>query len=127
MTEFATRMRNQLRFSDCDAPHQPLTKAHEETLDVRLDGDLLTITEVCDDGSLGNRIYARRTLDIAGTAIFMILPRLPSGTSDGFFFPALGTVALPATLPGAKRSLAAVGTDSNSGHCRGWIFEATEI
>jgi hypothetical protein len=40
----------------------PTSKTHEETLLVELRGDLLTITALGADGSLGSRIYAQRAI-----------------------------------------------------------------
>ncbi len=125
MADFSIRMTNRLRFSSCEAPHKPTTRAYEERLEVELRGDLLTITEL-KDCALGKRIYAQRTLDLPGASTFVILPELPSRIRDGSFFPALGTIAVFDTEDGDKRRLRAVGIDDNSGHCRGWIFDAVE-
>jgi hypothetical protein len=127
MSDFAVRMKNRLQFSSCEAPCRPTTKIHEQMLDVQLRGDLLTIREVRNDASPGSRIHARRTVDLPNTTIFMILPELPSRVRDGSFFPALGTVAVFHKENGTNRRLRAVGTDTNSGHCRGWIFDAVEV
>ncbi len=126
MPDFSVRMKNRLRFSSCEAPHKPTTRIYEEPLTVELRGDLLTITQVGKDCGLGMRIYAQRTLDLPGASLFVILPQLPSRIRDGSFFPALGTVAVFDAQHGTWRRLRAVGTDTNSGHCRGWIFEAVE-
>lgn len=126
MLDFSTRMNNRFQFSSCEAPQRPTTKERNETLAVELREDLLTITQVREDGSLGSRIYAQRTLDLAGVTTFVILPELPSRVRDGSFFPALGTAAILAANGGERRRLRAVGTDTNSGRCRGWIFDAVE-
>src|SRR4051794_37782952 len=97
MRDFSVRMINQLQFSNCSAPHWPITAKQIEALLVQLSGDFLTITQIAEHGSLGSRLYAQRTLELPPAIIFMILPRLPSGVSDGSFFSALGTAAL---LPG---------------------------
>lgn len=55
-----------------------------------------------------------------------LLPELPPRVRGGSFFPAIGTVAVFETEEGTKRRLRAVGIDFNSGHCRGWIFDAVE-
>jgi hypothetical protein len=122
MADFSIRMSNRLQFSNCEAPHIPTSKPHEETLIVELRGDLLTITE----RRVGSRIYAQRAIDLQEATIFAILPELPSQVRDGAFFPALGTVAILATRSGEPRRLRAVGTDKNSGRCHGWIFDAVE-
>jgi hypothetical protein len=126
MADFSIRMNNTLRFSSCEAPHIPTSKPHEETLMVELRGDRLTITERRADGGLGSRIYAQRMIDLPEACIFTILPELPSHVRDGAFFSALGTVAILAGGDAGQRRLRAVGTDRNSGHCHGWIFDATE-
>jgi hypothetical protein len=126
MADFSIRMRNRLQFSSCDTPHKPTTKVHEEVLAVELRGDLLTITAVRADNDVGSRIYAQRTLDLPGALTFSILPMLPSNVRDASFFSAQGTVALLAVDGGAPRRLRAVGTDTNSGRCHGWIFDAVE-
>lgn len=125
MREFSVRMKNRMQFSTCEAPHRPVlaNKDAIEILTVSLVKDLLTISEVHQDGS---RIYARRTIDLPAATIFMILPQLPSATTDGAFFPALGTAVIFARASGEKLRLRAVGTDTNSGHCHGWIFDAVE-
>ena len=87
MLDFSTRMNNRFQFSSCEAPQRPTTKERNETLAVELREDLLTITQVREDGSLGSRIYAQRTLDLAGVTTFVILPELPSRVRDGSFFP----------------------------------------
>lgn len=125
MADFSIRMTNRLRFSSCEAPHRPTTKAHEERLAVELRGDLLTITEL-KNCALGKRIYAQRTLNLPQATTFVILPELPSRVRDGSFFSALGTVAVFGADEGIRR-LRAVGIDFNSGNCRGWIFDAVEI
>lgn len=127
MLDFSIRMKNRFQFSSCEAPHMPTTGPHEERLAVELCGDLLTITELVRDCGLGNRIYAQRTLDLPGASTFVVLPQLPSRIRDGSFFPALGTVAVFHAGDGAKRRLRAVGTHTNNGYCRGWIFDAEEI
>jgi hypothetical protein len=127
MPDFSMRMKNRFQFSSCEAPHTPTTGPHEERLAVELCGDLLTITELDKDCGLGNRIYAQRTLDLPGASTFAVLPQLPSRIRDGSFFPALGTVAVFHAADGAKRRLRAVGTHTNNGYCRGWIFDAEEI
>jgi hypothetical protein len=127
MADFSIRMTNKLQFSSCDAPHQPTSEAYEERLAVELRGDLLTITELGKQCVARNRIYAQRTLDLPGTSTFVVLPELPSRVRDGSFFPALGTVAVFDAEDGTKRRLRAVGIDFNSGHCRGWIFDAVEM
>ena len=127
MSDFSIRMTNKLRFSSCDAPHQPTSEAYEEHLAVELRGDLLTITELGKQCVARNRIYAQRTLDLPGTSTFVVLPELPSQVRDGSFFSALGTVAVFDAEDGTKRRLRAVGIDFNSGHCRGWIFDAVEM
>lgn len=124
MADFSIRMQNRLQFSHCEAPHIPTSKPYEEILLVDLRGDLLTITERRADGGLGSRIYAQRAIDLPETSIFTILPELPSYVKDGSFFPALGTVAILAAHPGEQLRLRAVGTDTNSGQCHGWIFDA---
>jgi hypothetical protein len=126
MHDFSIRMNNRLRFSNCKEPHIPTSKQHEETLAVELRGDVLTITERRADGGLGSRIYAQRIIDLPEASIFTILPELPSHVRDGSFFPALGTVAILAACGGEQRRLRAVGTDTNSGRCHGWIFDAIE-
>lgn len=126
MADFSIRMNNKLQFSSCDAPHQPITKVREEILAVELRGDLLTITAVRKGCDLGSRIYAQRTLDLPGVSTFAILPELPSRVRDGSFFPALGTVAIFVADGGAQRRLRAVGTDTNTGRCHGWVFDAVE-
>jgi hypothetical protein len=126
MADFSIRMKNRLQFSNCEAPHIPTSKSHQETLVVELRGDLLTITESRADGCLGSRIYAQRAIDLPEAFIFTILPELPSHVRDGSFFSALGTIALLAAHPGEPRRLRAVGTDENSGRCHGWIFDAIE-
>jgi hypothetical protein len=124
MADFSIRMKNRLQFSHCDAPHIPTSKPYEEILLVDLRGDLLTITERRADGGLGSRIYAQLAIDLPETSIFTILPELPSYVKDGSFFPALGSVAILAARPGEQLRLRAVGTDTNSGQCHGWIFDA---
>jgi hypothetical protein len=104
----------------------PTSKTHEETLLVELRGDLLTITALGADGSLGSRIYAQRAIDLPETSIFTILPELPSRVRDGSFFSALGTVVIFQPRPAKQRQLRAVGTDKNSGQRHGWIFDAIE-
>ncbi|MGY4628064.1 hypothetical protein ACVWY3_005820 [Bradyrhizobium sp. USDA 4486] len=126
MADFTIRMKNELRFSTCDAPHVPTSKTHEEIILVELRGDLLMITALGADGSLGSRVYAQRTIDLPETSLFMILPKLPSHIRDRAFFPALGTIAILQPPPGKQRRLRAVGTDNNSGQCHGWIFDAIE-
>jgi len=126
MADFSIRMNNRLQFSNCEAPHIPTSKPHQETLIVDLRGDLLTITERRADGCSGSRIYAQRAIDLPEATIFAILPELPSHVRDGSFFSALGTVAILATRCGEQRRLRAVGTDKNSGQCHGWIFDAIE-
>jgi hypothetical protein len=126
MADFSIRMTNKLRFSSCEAPHKPTTRTYEEHLAVELRGDLLTITEL-KTCALGRRIYAQRTLDLPGTSTFVILPELPPRIRDGSFFPALGTVAVFDAENGTGRRLRAVGVNFNSGHCRGWIFDAVEL
>lgn len=126
MADFSIRMKNKLQFSSCDAPHQPTTKVQEEILAVELCGDLLTITLVRKGCELGSRIYAQRTLDLPGASKFVILPELPSHIRDGSFFPAYGTVTIFAADGSAQRRLRAVGTDTNTGRCHGWIFDAVE-
>jgi len=126
MADFTIRMKNRLQFSNCEVPHIPTSRPHQETLVVELRGHLLTITHRRADGSLGSRIYAQRAIDLAEASIFTILPELPSHVRDGSFFPALGTIAVLAARPGEQRRLRAVGTDKNSGQCHGWIFDAIE-
>lgn len=126
MQDFSIRMTNRLQFSSCDTPWRPMTNPRIETLAVELRDDLLTLTELRDDGTLGNRIYAQRTIDLGSATTFVILPQLPPRVRDGSFFPALGTIVLFETVDGEKRRLRAVGTDTNSRRCRGWIFDARE-
>jgi hypothetical protein len=126
MADFSIQMNNKLQFSSCAAPHRPTTQVHEELLAVELRGDLLTITAVRSGSGSGSRIYAQRTLDLPAASMFVILPELPSHIRDGSFFPALGTVAILAPESGARRRLRAVGTDTNTGRCHGWIFDAME-
>jgi hypothetical protein len=126
MADFTIRMKNRLQFSNCEAPHIPTSKPHQETLVVELRGHLLTITHRRADGGLGSRIYAQRAIDLPEASIFMILPELPSHVLDVCFFSALGAVALLMARPGEQRRLRAVGTDKNSGQCHGWIFDAIQ-
>ena len=126
MLGFSARMINRLQFSNCDAPWQPITEPRQEMLVVELRADFLTLTQLRADGTLGSRIYAQRTVNLSGAATFVIVPQLPSRIRDGSFFPALGTVVLFEAADGQKRRLRAVGTDVNSGRCRGWIFDASE-
>lgn len=126
MLDFSVRMINQLQFSSCEAPWLPITEPRQETLAVDLRDDLLTLTEVRVTGGHGSRIYAQRTVSLLGAMAFVILPQLPSRIRDGAFFPALGTVVLFETADGGKRRLRAIGTDTNSRRCRGWIFDALE-
>jgi hypothetical protein len=126
MADFSVRMHNQLQFSTCDAPCRPITEKREETLAVALHGDLLTVTAAGSGRGNDSRIYAQRTVSLPGLSTFMILPRLPSRTRDDCFFPALGTVVLLDGGAGGKHRLHAVGIDTNSGRCHGWIFDAVE-
>jgi hypothetical protein len=126
MADFSIRMNNRLQFSNCETPHIPTSRPHEETLIVELNGDLLTITARRADGGLGSRIYAQRAIDLPEASIFTILPELPSHVRDGSFFSARGTIAILATHRDGRRRLRAVGTDKNSGRRHGWIFDAIE-
>jgi hypothetical protein len=126
MADFSIRMKNRFQFSNCEAPHIPTSRPHEETLIVELRCDHLTITQRRADGGFGSRIYAQRAIELPEATIFAILPELPSHVRDGSFFSALGTVAILAGRCGEQRRLRAVGTDKNSGQCHGWIFDAIE-
>jgi hypothetical protein len=126
MLGFSVRMINQLQFSNCEAPWQPITEPREELLAVELRDNFLTLTQLHADGTRGSRIYAQRTVDLSSATAFVIVPHLPSWIRDSSFFPALGTVMLFEAADGEKRRLRAVGTDINSGRCRGWIFDARE-
>ena len=126
MLGFSVRMINRLQFSNCDAPWQPITEPRHEVLAVELRADFLTLTQLRADGTFGSRIYAQRTVDLSVAMVFAIVPQLPSRIRDHSFFPALGTIVLFEAVDGERRRLRAVGTDLNSGRCRGWIFDAQE-
>jgi len=125
MADFSIFMQNDLKFSECTAPHLPVRDGTPERLRVELRGDLLTTAEARKDGETGSTIYAQRTLDLDdGQITFMILPKLPDEVVDNKFFPAIGTIV----IGGAEgaRTMRAAGTDTNGGTCQGWIFNARE-
>jgi hypothetical protein len=124
--EFSIRMINQLQFWDGEAPWQPIANARREVLLVEYRDDHLTITELRGDGGTGSRIYAQRSVSMPNATTFVILPELPSRFRDNSFFPAMGTAVLVTPPGGAPRRLYAVGSDTNSGRCRGWLFDAVE-
>ena len=125
MSDFLTRMNNQFRFSRCDSPHLPITEIREEVVTVEARQNMLTIT--APETSLGSpRIYGRLTLELASSSIFMILPRLPPNVVDNSFFPAMGSILVFEPDETGLRRMRATGMDSNSGQCRGWIFDAVE-
>lgn len=126
MNDFVIFMQNDLKFSECSAPHLPVRDGGPERLRVELQSDLLTIAEAREDGDTGSTIYAQRTLDFDnGSSTFMILPKLPDGVINNKFFPAMGTVVLNGD--DGSRTMRAAGTDTNNGGaCQGWIFNAVE-
>jgi len=125
MSDFLTRMSNQFRFSRCDCPHLPITEIREEVVTVESRQNVLTIT--APETSLGSpRIYGRLTVELPGSSIFMILPRLPANVIDNSFFPAMGSILIFEPDETGLRRMRATGMDSNSGQCRGWIFDAVE-
>lgn len=126
MNDFDITMDNTLQFSGCSAPDQPTSDKSQERLRVTLANNLLTIAELRSDQSLGNRIYARRTLKIGDLTCFAILCELPAGAPAAGFFAADGTASLFSEK--GTRRLRAAGTDTlNGGLCRGWIFDAVEV
>lgn len=126
MRDFSVTMLNRLRFSTCESPWRPITRARQELLAVAYRNDVLTLTELKADGSLGRRIYAQRSVILPGAMTFVMLRQLPSRLRDNTFFPASGTAVVFAPAEGSPRRLSAVGTDLNSGLCRGWLFDAVE-
>lgn len=124
--EFSIRMINQLQFWDGEAPWQPIANARREVLLVEYRDDHLTITELRGDGGTGSRMYAQRSVSMPNATTFVILPELPSRFRDDSFFPAMGTAVLVTPPGGAPRRLYAAGSDTNSGRCRGWLFDAVE-
>ena len=124
--DFSIFMTNELRFSMCTAPNVPTSEPVTERLLVELSGNLLTIAEAPEGSRLGNTLYGQRTLDLPdGSSAFMFLLSLPSGATGGRFFPAIGTVVVANGHGG--HTLRAAGTDTNTGSCKGWIFDAREI
>lgn len=126
MRDFSVTMLNRLRFSTCESPWRPITRARQELLAVAFRNDVLTLTELKTDGSFGSRIYAQRSVALPGAMTFLMLRQLPSRLRDDAFFPASGTAVVFAPADGSPRRLSAVGTDLNSGLCRGWLFDAIE-
>ena len=125
MNNFTVLMTNRWSTSACSAPDVPTEPKPDETLVVEREGELLKIAAVkAEDEFIQARIFARLFLERDGTAVFSVLPTLPRGVVDAKFFPATGTAIL--FEEGGKRRLKAVGTDTNSGECGGWIFDATE-
>ena len=72
------------------------------------------------------RLYAVKTVPLAGAEVYMFLSRLPAGMADEKFFPANGTAVLFNVTAKGPRVLKACGTDCNTGACQGWIFDAIE-
>lgn len=124
MNDFSILMWNRLRFSSCQMPDQPTTEPQIERLRVTLQGNLLTIAAAPIAGAIGNTLYARRTVVLDGAAVFMILPQPPRTITDPNFFKAIGSVVV-FDGPGPRR-LKAVGIDTLTKDCRGWIFDAVE-
>jgi len=125
MGDFFIRMSNRFRFSRCQFPHLPITEIREETITVESRQNVLTIT--APETSLGSpRIYGLLTLELSGSSIFMFMPRLPPNVVDNSFFPAMGSARLSGPDSAGLRHMQATGMDSNSGQCRGWIFDAVE-
>jgi hypothetical protein len=122
--DFTVVMRNALQFADCAAPDVAVSDPLGEWLEVVLAGNLLTICALGSQGGRGNTLYAHRTVVVAGITTFMILPAPPDGRADPSFFSAIGTVAV--FVRRGLRHLRAVGTDTQTGECRAWIFDAVE-
>ena len=128
MTEgnFVVRMKNNVRFSRCECPSEPITNVVNELIIVQREGNILTVTGSFERRSRELRIYAILSMEAQGVVIFTILDHLPDHVADQAFFPAAGTLAMFAADPAGARRLRATGMDRNSGQCRGWIFEAVE-
>lgn len=124
MHDFSILMQNCLQFSSCQAPDQPTTEPRYERLRVTLEGNLLMVAAAPPAGAIGNTLYARRTTVLDGATVFMILPRPPRTITDPNFFKAIGSVVV-FDGPGPRR-LKAVGIDTLTKDCRGWIFDAVE-
>jgi hypothetical protein len=135
-TETSIIMRNDVIFSKCCNPSVPVAKGRLELIRVELKGTQLTIADIWGEGTnaeglqverVGARLYAVKTMELAGATIYMLLSALPPGGKDEKFFAANGTVVLFDDPKGGPRALKACGTDQNSGACQGWIFDAIEI
>ena len=133
--DISIMMRNDVRFSNCADPSVAVAKGRLELLRVELRGNLLTIADIwgeanAADGAIverfGARLYAVKTVPLAGAAVYMFLSRLPAGMADEKFFPANGTAVLFNVTAKGPRVLKACGTDCNTGACQGWIFDAIE-
>jgi hypothetical protein len=134
-SDMSIMMRNDVRFSMGADPSVAVAKGRLELIRVERRGNLLTIADIWGENStadggiverFGARLYAVKSVPLQGATVYMFLPRLPAGLVDDKFFPANGTAVL---FDGARKGptvLKACGTDSNSGTCQGWIFDAIE-
>jgi hypothetical protein len=135
LPSFSIQMLNDVRLSDCTCPSVPTAKGRLELVRVELRGDLLTIADIRGQrraaGSrpaevIGARLYARRTICMADTTVFMFLSQLPPGVVDDKFFAAEGSVLMYANPHKGQRMLKACGIDRSSGQRLSWILEAVE-
>ena len=126
-TDFTSRMLNSWRFSHCNDPCSPITSPRKEVIDVDLHGDLLTVSSPMHVTGRQRRLYASRAIDADTFAVFVVLAELPPLVADAMFFPAAGTMVVFFPTDPGQRRVRAVGTDLNSGACRGWIFDAVEL
>ena len=126
MLDFDVVMNNNWSTSDCTQPDVPVAGQPDEKLKIEVQGNLLTITKLADNGSAEARIYGRRIVVSGGIDVFSILPNLPDHIEDPIVFKANGTAVT--FVEGGLHRLRAVGTDTNTpGKCGGWIFNATEL
>lgn len=123
--DFDVLMSNVWSKSDCRNPDVPIQRQPDDTRRIVVQGNILTITRLNDDGDPIGRIYARRLRGSDDEETFSILPNLPEGVEDPIVFRANGTAVV--FRENGLRRLKVVGTDTNSGKCGGWIFDATEI
>lgn len=133
---FSIQMLNDVKFSDCRRPSVPTANGRLELLRVELAADVLTIADIkgqCRKGcsrqveDLGARLYALKTVDLAGATAFMFLTEPPADVTDEKFFPATGTAVLYDNDGSGPRVLKACGIDRNNGQSLSWIFRAVEV
>ena len=122
---FLTKMSNSVWFSRCECPHKPITEVRTEVITVERRQNILTVAALGANQRRKPKIYSMLTVELSEFLVFAILSHLPTDTVDDAFFPATGSLVLFMSDTGPRR-LRATGMDSNSGQCRGWMFDAIE-